>query len=277
MHSQAQDIVRTIREGLGMSRAEFARALGWSQTTISRWETGKAQPNRLSLKIILAFGEERGVRWRPRQTLPALVAPVRPLPSVEVRPVHAEVMPEGRPTAAPRRPRWEAEVSFRVAVDRSEPRSRRWLGNATVGAASCAVVLLGLGVFTTGASSSPTPDARLASAAVDVPAPVRPAAAFPAAEDSPRAVEVTAAAPAAEPVVAGAPEPAPVIARLEGVTLLGTVRRATFRTDDDALTVDEGEQLGDRQAVRIAGNAVQLADTSGHVQIVRLGESVALE
>jgi hypothetical protein len=67
------------------------------------------------------------------------------------------------------------------------------------------------------------------------------------------------------------------VARLEGVTLLGNVRRATFRTDDDALVVDEGEQLGDRQAVRIAGNAVQLADGSGHVQVVRLGESVELE
>jgi transcriptional regulator with XRE-family HTH domain len=273
MHSQAQDIIRTIREGLGMSRAEFARALGWSATTISRWESGKAQPNRLSLKIILAFGEERGVRWRPRQTLPALVAPATTLPSLDVRPVRAELVSETAPPA--RRPRWEAEVRFRVRVDRTEPRTRRWLGNATVGAASCAVLLLALGVFTTTAVPSALRSSpRVAAVApIDAPAPVpRPSR---AAEDA--APEAAAPVPAAAPIVVAAPEPPPVVARLEGVTLLGTVRRATFRTDDDALVVGEGEQLGDRQAVRIAGNAVQLADGSGHVQVVRLGESVELQ
>ena len=64
VESSPQEVVRSIRLALGMTQAEFARALGWSATTISRWESGRALPNRLALKIILAFGEEHHVRLR---------------------------------------------------------------------------------------------------------------------------------------------------------------------------------------------------------------------
>jgi transcriptional regulator with XRE-family HTH domain len=64
VESSPQEVVRSIRLALGMTQAEFARALGWSATTISRWESGRVLPNRLALKIILAFGEEHHVRLK---------------------------------------------------------------------------------------------------------------------------------------------------------------------------------------------------------------------
>jgi putative transcriptional regulator len=278
MDGQPQDIIRTIRERLGMSRAEFARALGWASSTVSRWESGKAQPSRLALKIILAFAEERGVRLRPqRQLVPIVAAPTPPpttLPSIEVRPLHVRRMPE---PAVANPPRWEAELRFRVAVDRSSaPGAKHWVGNAAIGAALCAVVLLGAPMFTPGASSSPTPTTAPVLARVvhpRKPAPaVAPPAAVPVVEETPALEPVQTPEPAVSPV-----NEAPVMARLEGVTLLGAVRRATFRTDEDALTVREGEQLGGRQAIRIAGHGVELTDAAGHVQIVRLGESIPIE
>ncbi|HYC23297.1 MAG TPA: helix-turn-helix domain-containing protein [Candidatus Bathyarchaeia archaeon] len=79
MESSPQEVVRSIRLALGMTQAEFARALGWSTTTISRWESGRALPNRLALKIILAFGEEHHVRLR-RGAVSANRAGEAPLP-----------------------------------------------------------------------------------------------------------------------------------------------------------------------------------------------------
>jgi transcriptional regulator with XRE-family HTH domain len=274
MDGQPQDIIRTIRERLGMSRAEFARALGWASSTVARWESGKAQPSRLALKIVLAFAEERGVRLRPQRQLVPVVAtlatPPQALPAIEVRPLHVRPMPEA--TAA-NPPRWQAELRFRVAVDRSAtPGTNRWVGNAAIGAALCVVALLGAPMFSPGASSSPAPITPPVLARVVHPRKPAPEVAPPAASQTPAPEPVATPAPAVAPVTE-----APVMARLEGVTLLGTVRRATFRTDEDALTILEGEQLGGRQAVRIAGHGVELTDASGHVQIVRLGESIPIE
>jgi transcriptional regulator with XRE-family HTH domain len=39
-----------------MTQAEFARSVGWSRSTISRWETGRARPSAAALAAILAFG-----------------------------------------------------------------------------------------------------------------------------------------------------------------------------------------------------------------------------
>src|SRR3989442_15827212 len=82
VHDEPQDMIRAIRQALGMTRAEFGRTLGWAPSTISRWESGRAQPNRLAVKIILAFAEERRVRYRPRREL-VLRAPA-PTPSLPV-------------------------------------------------------------------------------------------------------------------------------------------------------------------------------------------------
>jgi hypothetical protein len=68
-----------------------------------------------------------------------------------------------------------------------------------------------------------------------------------------------------------------MLARLEGVTLLGGVRTATFRTDADSITLSEGEQLGERHAVRVGGDGVDLRDPAGRLQTVKLGDTVPLE
>src|SRR6188508_470766 len=115
MEAEGSHVARTIRRALGMSQAEFARSLGWCASTISRWESGKAQPDRLALKIILAFGEERGVRYRPRTK--ALPVPVGDRPPA----VPAVVVSGPRPStpgwstsATGEHPGWQAQLSFRL-------------------------------------------------------------------------------------------------------------------------------------------------------------------
>src|SRR5262245_20408230 len=123
-----------------MSRAEFARALGWSPSTIARWESGRAKPSRLALKIILAYGEERRVRYRPASAsatpLPALLVPT--LQHVEAADLRQARAAAGAPSNAwcpateagsawtgADRSRWEAELSLRVALGRDPSRVQR--------------------------------------------------------------------------------------------------------------------------------------------------------
>lgn len=40
--------VRALRDALGMTQEEFAREVGVSFTTVSRWETGRGAPSRLA-------------------------------------------------------------------------------------------------------------------------------------------------------------------------------------------------------------------------------------
>jgi transcriptional regulator with XRE-family HTH domain len=280
VHTESQNIVRTIRRALDMTQAEFAHALGWSPSTISRWESGRAEPDRLSLKIILAFGEERRVRYRPRastgSTLPAPISSLpatigtlgyAPRPALEVLPPASGARPWGSHPGT-ERPRFEAALSFRVAVnERRDPMGARhpgWLRNGgIVAAALCAVTLIGAPMM--GRSARPVDAPNRRAARVAQLAPVV-AAAAPAA----------AAPVAPPPAVAPAPAPPPTIARLEGVTLLGDRREATFRIADEAVTIAEGQPLGDRRAARVSAGGVDLADAGGAVEAVRLGGRVAL-
>lgn len=66
MEAAPGKVIRSLRQALDMTQAEFARAAGWSTSTISSWERGTTQPSRLAFKTILAFAEERGVRWQPK-------------------------------------------------------------------------------------------------------------------------------------------------------------------------------------------------------------------
>src|SRR5437867_7252249 len=142
-----------------MTQAEFARALGWAPATISRWESGRAKPSRLALKIILAYGEERHVRYRPASTpaptLPALL-PRSPLPPLvlsgqrSLRPVPDEFPVSVEPSAtearpAWTRPRWEAELNLRVALGGGSrgilPSYPHWLRKGVVVGAALAVAV----------------------------------------------------------------------------------------------------------------------------------------
>ena len=50
---QGEDI-RRVRERLGMTQEEFARALQVSQSTVQNWESGRTQPHRGTLARIEA-------------------------------------------------------------------------------------------------------------------------------------------------------------------------------------------------------------------------------
>ncbi len=270
-------MIRAIRRALGMSQVEFARALGWAPSTISRWESGKAEPDRLALKIILAFGEEHRVRLRPRREPSTdLALPVLYTPATSMRPmgppasVPVEIMPRYTRdvSIAAERPGWEAELNLRLALRRRglypQGRRRRWLrGAAVVGASACIIAALGVPLMM---RRSPEP-ARATVDSVRLPMPTPPAGAAPA----------TPAEPATIVASAGAVRPRTPTARLEGVTVLGTTRQATFRTATDTVTVDEGDQLGARRAARIGSGGVDLMDSSGEVRTVRVGERVPLE
>ena len=73
-------VIRSLRQALDMSQAEFARAAGYAPSTISSWERGTTRPSRLAFKTILAFAEERGVRYRPTPANAAVTHAALPPP-----------------------------------------------------------------------------------------------------------------------------------------------------------------------------------------------------
>ena len=44
-----------------MSQSDFAKALGVSFATVSRWESGKSKPNFKTMKLINSFCETQGI------------------------------------------------------------------------------------------------------------------------------------------------------------------------------------------------------------------------
>lgn len=46
------DEIRKLREALGMTQEEFAREVGVSFSTVSRWETGRGSPSPLARRQI---------------------------------------------------------------------------------------------------------------------------------------------------------------------------------------------------------------------------------
>lgn len=46
-----------------ISQAEFGKIAGTSQTTVSRWEHGELEPNRVEMARIRESAQERGITW----------------------------------------------------------------------------------------------------------------------------------------------------------------------------------------------------------------------
>jgi transcriptional regulator with XRE-family HTH domain len=181
-------VIRSLREALHMSQAEFAKAAGWSVSTISSWERGRATPSRLAFKTILAFAEAHGVRYQVpgdqsasgvQSTLPVLRLSSRlpTMPTVEVLDASVPIpMPEfprdesfgsrrwtavageglaarseSRVTVSAERAGWKAEADFRLAIGRrATPRRSGYI-------AAAAALLLGVGVGTLWQTSSAPP------------------------------------------------------------------------------------------------------------------------
>ena len=49
---EVQNNFRMVRKAMGMNQKEFARYLGFSESTISEWKKGESYPSALSLKDI---------------------------------------------------------------------------------------------------------------------------------------------------------------------------------------------------------------------------------
>jgi DNA-binding transcriptional regulator YiaG len=55
--------VRSLRESLGLNQAEFARVVGYTQGTVSRWETGEVKVSpRLAEYLRLKIDAHRAAR-----------------------------------------------------------------------------------------------------------------------------------------------------------------------------------------------------------------------
>jgi transcriptional regulator with XRE-family HTH domain len=51
------EAIRKVRERLGLTQEEFARALNVSQSTVQNWESGRTRPHRGTLARIEAVGQ----------------------------------------------------------------------------------------------------------------------------------------------------------------------------------------------------------------------------
>jgi transcriptional regulator with XRE-family HTH domain len=295
MDADPGHVIRALRLALDMSQAQFARAAGWSPSTISSWERGRAKPSRLAFKTILAFAEERGVRYRPRATTTALVPmpgtptpgsaatgdpssppgprpALRPLVYPEPPFAGASVPPPATDHRPP--PRWSAEARFRVTLGaRREPaRSGPPRGLVEVGIVALAFAA---------ALALHDPVHRLlhraAPAAAATAAAVAPASARHAPQPAPPAPAVVTSDPVPAPAGPAAAAAPVATARLESVMAIGVHARATFRTANDAVTVVAGEWVGGQRVAAIADDGVTLVDRAGMARRVRVGQHTTFE
>ena len=57
-------LVKALRQHMGLSQAEFAQELGVRQPTVSEWETGAYGPRRSSSKLLTMVAEQAGFLYR---------------------------------------------------------------------------------------------------------------------------------------------------------------------------------------------------------------------
>ncbi len=55
--------VRYVREQLGISQEDLARALNVSFTSVNRWENARAKPIKMAQVAFDAFCESKGIRF----------------------------------------------------------------------------------------------------------------------------------------------------------------------------------------------------------------------
>jgi len=53
--------IKTIRRECFLSQVDFAKEIGVTQITITRWETGKSVPNYTAMKRLLAYCKAKGI------------------------------------------------------------------------------------------------------------------------------------------------------------------------------------------------------------------------
>jgi len=71
MHAHPGDLVRSLRQRLGLTQEEFAHAIAVTVSTVNRWENGHAAPSKLARKVIRDLARRRGMTEhlpRPQQS-----------------------------------------------------------------------------------------------------------------------------------------------------------------------------------------------------------------
>ena len=56
-----KEMIKQIREALGLSQEDFAREIGATSITVSRWERGKAKPSRMARQRLEQLARQAGV------------------------------------------------------------------------------------------------------------------------------------------------------------------------------------------------------------------------
>lgn len=56
-------ITHIRKKVFGMSQAQFAEALGVSQSTVSRWDSGTAVPTQTEMEAIRELASKRSIEW----------------------------------------------------------------------------------------------------------------------------------------------------------------------------------------------------------------------
>ena len=61
MDENAGNLIRTLRQKLGMTQEEFAHEIAVTVSTVNRWENAHAEPSKLAWKAIQDLARKRGV------------------------------------------------------------------------------------------------------------------------------------------------------------------------------------------------------------------------
>jgi len=61
MDENPGNLIRTLRQKLGMTQEEFAHEIAVTVSTVNRWENAHAEPSKLAWKAIQDLARKRGV------------------------------------------------------------------------------------------------------------------------------------------------------------------------------------------------------------------------
>ena len=61
MEENAGNLVRGLRQKLGMTQEEFAHEIAVTVSTVNRWENAHAEPSKLAWKVIQDLARKRGL------------------------------------------------------------------------------------------------------------------------------------------------------------------------------------------------------------------------
>ena len=61
MPDNTRNLIRTLRQQLGMTQEEFAHQIAVTVSTVNRWENSHAEPSKLAWKAIRDLAAQRGL------------------------------------------------------------------------------------------------------------------------------------------------------------------------------------------------------------------------